>query len=76
MLFGYNGLEGLVEPFTKWMDNAITVGSDRLGADGSLVDFNQQIEVSKQSNSSECGTKCSLLQIMQRRTLCHDHVSI
>jgi len=40
MLFGYNGLEGLVKPFTKGMDNASTVGTARSGADGSLVDFN------------------------------------
>ena len=47
MQFGYKGLESLVDPFTKGMDNASTVGTDRSGADGSLVDFNQQIEVSK-----------------------------
>ena len=48
MLFGYGRLEGLlVEPFTKEMGNASTVGTDKLGADGSLVDFNQQIEVSE-----------------------------
>ena len=49
MLFGYNRLEGLVEPFTKGMDDASTVRTDRSGADVvSLVDFNQQIEVSEQ----------------------------
>ena len=47
MLIVYNGLESLVELFTKGMDNASTVGTDRPGADGSFVDFNQQIEVSK-----------------------------
>ena len=39
MLFDNNGLEGLVKPFTKRMDNASTIGADGAGADGSLVDF-------------------------------------
>ncbi len=47
MMFGYHGLEGLVEPFTKRMDNASTIGADGAGADGSLVDFYCQVEVPK-----------------------------
>ena len=47
MLFDYNGLEGLVEPFTERMDDASTIGADGAGADGSLVDFDCQVEVPK-----------------------------
>ena len=45
MLFGKGGLEGLVKPFTKGMEDASTAGTHKPGADGSLVDFSQQIEV-------------------------------
>ena len=47
MLFDYDGLEGLVEPFTERMDDASTIGADGAGADGSLVDFYCQVEVPK-----------------------------
>ena len=47
MLFGYNGLEGLVEPFTKGVDNASTIKADGTGADESLVNLDCQVEVAK-----------------------------
>ena len=47
MLFDYDRLEGLVEPFTERMDGASTIGADGAGADGSLVDFYCQVEVTK-----------------------------
>ena len=47
MLFDYDGLEGLVEPFTERMDDASPIGADGAGADGSLVDFYCQVEVTK-----------------------------
>ena len=47
MLFDYDGLEGLVKPFTERMDDASTIGADGAGADGSLVDFYCQVEVPK-----------------------------
>ena len=47
MQFGYKGLEGLVKPFTKGVDNASTIGADRTGADGSLLNLDCQVEVAK-----------------------------
>ena len=47
MLFDYDGLEGLVEPFTKGVENSSTIGADGTGADGRLVNLDCQVEVPK-----------------------------
>ena len=47
MFFFDDRLKCIVEPFTKEMDNASTIGEDRTGADSSFVNLDCQVEVPK-----------------------------
>ena len=71
VLFFDNGLKCVVEPFTKGVDDASTIGANRLGADWSFVNLNCQVEVPKRIRAileGNCGG-CSQLKIAIRLML-------
>ena len=47
MLFGDNRLMRVIEPFSELMGKTSTVRANRVGADKSLANLNQQVEVTK-----------------------------
>jgi hypothetical protein len=65
-LAGNDGLENVVEPFPKGVDEASTVKADKAGAYWGLVDFYHQVEVSERVRSVLLGPVANVVGSISR----------